>query len=108
MQSVAAMHHPLSFPFFLNFSFAFTFKTFKYLGCQSTNRSQMLMLHVVILLFLLIGRRPVPVSVEHLFSGDGWTMCFWGNKNAAHKSLSRHRGQSEMVCKRIIVTPMAL
>lgn len=61
MQSVAAMHHPLSFPFFLNFSFAFTFKTFKYLGCKSTNKSQMLMLHVVILLFLLIERHPVPV-----------------------------------------------
>lgn len=61
-------------------------------------------------LILLTGRCPVPVWAKcfRVFSEDGWTMRFWGNKNVAHKSLPRHRGQSEMVCKRIIVTPMAL
>lgn len=41
-----------------------------------------------------------------MFAEDGWTMCFWANKNVAHKSLPGHRGSGEIVCKRIIVTPM--
>lgn len=47
-------------------------------------------------------------SLEDVQFQDGQTMCFWKNKNVAHKSLLKQRGQSEMVCKRIIVTRMAL
>lgn len=61
-------------------------------------------------LISLTGRRPASVWAKCfcMFIEDGWTMCFRENKNVAHKSLPRHRGQSEMVCKCIIVTRMAL
>lgn len=61
-------------------------------------------------LISLGGRSPVSVWAKRfcMFTEDGRTMCFWENKNVPHKSLLKHRGQSEMVCKRIIVTRMAL
>lgn len=67
-----------------------------------TNVDQMFIKDVMEVI-LLIGRHP-----GWCWTVDGWTMCFRGNKNVTHKSLSKHRGQSEMVCKRIIVTPVAL
>lgn len=104
-------HSQFPFSFCLNFCLSFTVKLVTQFSYKSTNKcwSQMLMSDVMSLI-LLIGRRPVPVWAKCFctFSEDGWTMRFWANKNVAHKSLPRHRGQSEIVCKRIIVTPMAL
>lgn len=105
--SGCSLPHSPPFPFCV---FLVTLKIVKSLSWKKNTKTPEMVTEDGVSLILLIGRRPVPVWAKcfRVFSEDGRTMCFWANKNVAHKSLPRHRGQSEMVCKRIIVTPMAL